>query len=206
MKTAGCQHLVLSAEVGAWFRAVDLQYWNAKDPLYTAHTKTVITRYNPGLLQNPLEQFEILYLAENFQVAAFEVGALLGPLTAPIAADKTSWVHAVVQVRLQNVINLTLTSEIKKISTTYQELTGDWKGYTSRAALTKAKKAEFAPTQSLGTALFRDTDAEAFIAYSARVPTQKVLVIFPEKLRVGSFLSFQDPKTGKDIKIDGHVP
>ncbi len=207
MKVAGCSRLALSAETGDWFRAVDLKFWNIKDPLYTAHTKPIPTRYNPGSLLTPSEQFEVLYLAENPQVALFEVGALLSSPTAPVATSKTSWIHAVVHVNLQKVADLTTVAEIKKIGTTFQELTGDWEGYADRAALSSMKKpVEAAPTQQLGATLFRATDAEAFFAYSARVPTHRILVIFPEKLKINSYLRFQDPKTGKFSQLNGNVP
>ncbi len=44
-------------------------------------------------------------------------------------------------------------------------------------------------------------DVEAFFTYSAKVATEKNLIIFPNKLRPGSSIVFTNPVTGQIVKI-----
>jgi hypothetical protein len=88
------------------------------------------------------------------------------------------------------------------LRTNVQELTGDWQGYGLRSAKTSvAGPSGTSPTQKLGAALFASPDLEGFMATSARVPYSRSLVVFPEKLRPGSWLKWTHPLTGKTSRI-----
>jgi hypothetical protein len=83
------------------------------------------------------------------------------------------------------------------IGTTAQELTGDWRGNRFRNPNSSVTAPTGpAPTQELGAALDGMPDIEGFFAISAKVPTHRSLVVFPEKLRSGSYLEFSQPTLG----------
>jgi RES domain-containing protein len=194
---AACQRLLSNPFTGTWYRAVQLQFWNSF--LATAHTRTMPGRFNAGNHGRP--GVEILYFAENHQVAMFEVQALLGsPLPgAPLLPNPTGqWAIINDRVQLSQVVDLTDQSERAKIASSVQELTGDWRGYSSRDQLPSLRDPYWTnvPTQRLGHALHGVRDVEGFLTYSARVPTHRNLIVFPAKLRPGSFVEFENPITG----------
>lgn len=205
MNLANCASLSGKVESGIWIRAIQLAYWNPTDPLYTSHTSRYATRFGPG--HKASTPFEILYLAENHLVAGLEVGALLGsPYTAGglVTNPRFSWVYINVQVNLQNIADLADTGQQGHIGSTAQELTGDWRGYDMRSPVTSVPlPAGMAPTQELGETMFNVTPSpsihshwEGFLAVSARAPDSKALIVFPDNLLRGSFLTFRDPVTG----------
>jgi hypothetical protein len=179
-----------------------LKFWNSL--LATAHTSTIPGRFNAGNAVRP--GFEILYFAEDHQVALFEVQALLGsplPGAAYVPNPSGHWVIINIGIQLGRVVDLTLRPERVKIETTVQELTGDWRGYLLRNPRPKLRRPYWSnvPTQKLGHALHAVRGVEGFLTYSARVPTRKNLVVFPHKLRPGSFIEFENPITGQTHKI-----
>lgn len=164
------------------------------------HTATIPGRYNPGTAQHPA--FSVLYLAENHLVALFEVSALLGsPLPGQVFAPNPNqpWAVVNVDVQLSKVANLCRESQRRLIETSVQELTGDWRGYSLRnpGAILKAPYYTNVPTQRLGAALYAVRRLEGFLTFSAKVPTARCLVVFPDKLRKGSFVRFTDPASGQ---------
>ncbi len=88
---------------------------------------------------------------------------------------------------MQSVADLTAPSQQSLLGTSIQELTGDWDTYTSGDA----------PTQQLGAALYATAGVEGFLAISAKLRHNKTLIVFPQKLRKGSELVFQDTMTGQ---------
>jgi RES domain-containing protein len=202
MNLAACRALTRRPLVDTWYRAIQLKFWNSL--LATAHTKTIPGRFNAGHSGRP--GFEILYFAEDQQVAMFEVQALLGsplPGSAYVPNPSGHWVIINVQLQLRRVVDLTLRSERVKIETTVQELTGDWRGYLLRNPSPKVKRPYWTnvPTQKLGHALHGIRGIEGFVTYSARVPTRRNLIVFPAKLRPGSFIEFANPITGRTHRI-----
>jgi RES domain-containing protein len=202
MNLAACPSLARRPLVGTWYRAINLNFWNTL--LATNHTRTVPGRFNAGRLARP--GFEILYLAEDHQVALFEVEALVGsPLPGSTYVPNPSghWAVINVQLQLNRVVDFTKRSERRKVGTTVQELTGDWRSYLLRNPNPKLRKPYWTsvPTQKLGHALHGVRDIEAFLTYSARVPTRQNLIVFPSKLRPGSFLEFQDPILSRTHRI-----
>jgi hypothetical protein len=132
--------------------------------------------------------FEILYLADNPSCALYEVGAIFGPPTRPLANPyKSKLIVIDVSVTLHSVADLTDRTQQKLLATSIQELTGVWDTYASGDA----------PTQQLGAALFATKNVEAFLAISAKMPPCKTLVVFPQKLLDGSELVFEDTMTRK---------
>lgn len=200
MNVAGCGHLLMRREpvaphgasaVSTWYRAIPSAY--LKDALKTRHTTAIPSRFNP-------RKFEILYLAENATVARFEAQARLGsPFGVSVPNPFGNWSILRATVNLSAVADLVDLREQFVIATTAQELTGDWRGNHLRAALAALPQPPSvtlptgaAPTQALGESLFLLKPCEGCISVSARVPTHRILVVFPQKLQQGSNLEFFD--------------
>ena len=196
MNLAAVASLPQQPLTGTWFRAIQPHHWAT-----ALFASSVPSRFNPGS-QPAGPPFELLYLAENPQVALFEVEALLGSPTRPgglIANPASAETMLNVAVILQNVVDLTRLDAQNRLATSVQELTGDWRGYETRSPSTSVTEpfGVAAPTQELGAALFGLADLEGFLAVSARLPYSKNLVVFPQKLRPGSSLAFTYPATGE---------
>ena len=178
--------------MGVWYRAISLHHLGTA--LSAAHTKGATSRFSAGPLLSPARQFEILYFASDHQTALFECGALLGTPHLPGRVMPNPAINVGilnVNVRLQMICDLTdhpLAQAV--LETTAQELTGDWDGYQQRNAMTLVTNpVGHAPTQELGEALFR-RGVEGSRSLSARLPYNRTLVVFPEKLRRGSHVIF----------------
>jgi RES domain-containing protein len=200
MNPAGCASLALGPHTGTWYRAIQPRFWTTS--LATGHTRTIPSRFAGGTVARP--EFEILYLAEDHQVALFEVQALLGSPLPPAAFRPNpagAWVIINVNVTLSSVADLCLPAQRRLVRTSVQELTGDWRGYLLRNPTPTLSGPYWTnvPTQRLGAALDGVPNLEGFTTFSAKVPTHKNLVIFPQKLLPGSRLSFSytDPSTGQ---------
>jgi hypothetical protein len=193
-----CRSLATSSLTGTWYRATELRFWSRL--LATEYTASSPGRFNAGDPDRP--GFEVLYLAEDHQVALFEVGALLGsplPLGTFIPNPSGHWIIINVQVQLGRIADLTQFSPRRLIETTVQELTGDWQGYAFRTTHARLKPPYWTnvPTQRLGHALYRVRGLEGFLTYSSRAPTRRNVVLFPRKLRPGSSVRFENPITGQ---------
>lgn len=147
------------------------------------------------MLQNP---FQILYFAEDPIVAAFEYGALFGTLWGPfgyLPNPRRGYVLLNVSVVLQEVVDLTDEPGAQRpLDTTAQELTGDWDGYGQRGSglpVPLHAPSGLAPTQELGEALYQ-TGIEGFTSISAKVPTHRTLMVFPQNRGWGSSLEYRD--------------
>jgi RES domain-containing protein len=188
---------------GTWYRAIHPQHLYTA--LQTSHTKRFPSRFNEG--QN---LFEILYLAEDPMVALFEVQALLGsPYLNWVPNPSQPWTILNVNVTLQHIADLTQLLERRRIDMTVQELTGDWRGYQLRRVVpsTVPPAGVPAPTQRLGEALFNvRPHIEGFLTVSAKVPTRRTLVIFPENLYQPSRLQYVDSAGNQIHEIAGVLP
>ena len=180
---------------GILYRAVDPKY--LATALGYSHAHLSASRYYEG--PAAAVPFDTVYLAENPLVALFEVEALFGsPLTPGglTANPARSWLTINAQVQLTRVADLTdVTGSHSPLSTTAQELTGDWKGYRQRNAGTSvAAPVGAARTQALGAALEANGLFEGFLAISAKMPWQMVLGVFPGRVSAGNFVrySYQD--------------
>jgi RES domain-containing protein len=193
VKLARGRSLARRPLVGTWYRA--LRPHHATTPLAGSHTATMPGRFNPGTIARPA--FPVVYLAEDHLVALFEVSALLGSPLPGLTFLPTGhpWTVINADVQLARVADLCRASERRLIETTVQELTGDWRGYSLRAAVPPPGGANV-PAQRLSAALYAVRGLEGFLTYSAKVPTHRNLVVFPDKLRVGSFIRYTDPTTG----------
>jgi hypothetical protein len=202
---AACAALTLGPEMGTWYRATELQF--AATPISTAHTTTSPTRFSAG--PRATTPFEILYLGDSPLVAQFEGRFLFGdPLVAgSVIASPQAFAIVNVAVRLQQVADLTQVSEQQLLETTVQELTGDWHGYQLRSSRTAVRQpVGVAPTQQLGEALYATSRIEGFRAVSAKLPFHMTLVVFPQRLLLGSRLEFRyDPLQFLQV-IDGQLP
>ena len=198
MNLGQCKQLPRRSLHGTWIRALHPRY--IANPLSTAHTATHSTRFNPGTTADPA--FELLYLAENPTLALFEVQALLGsnyPGTT-FASNPAGghWILIDVQVSLQSIVDLTRSTSRRRIQTTVQEMTGDWRAYALRnfSRLRGGTHGSDVPTQKLGRNLERIRGVEGFLSFSARIATRQNLMLFPHKLLPGSFIRYRDPATG----------
>jgi RES domain len=156
-------------------------------------------RFNEGV-----GAFSTLYLSEDQMVALFEVEALFGsPYDTWVPVPNRNWTILSVSVVLQSIVDLTQAPVQAHLATTAQELTGDWRGYRLRSAVTSVNQPSGvpAPTQELGAALYTTAGVEGFLAISAKVPTRRNLVVFPEKLLPGSNLECRDEKGGLLYRI-----
>ena len=201
MKLAACAKLSLGPETRVWFRAFDPRH--IVTPLGAAHTTSFPTRFSPG--PNSLSPFPIMYLSENQLVCLREVEALLGSSKiAPLPNPAFTWTIINVRVTLRQVADLTLPAEQKRLGTTAQELTGDWEGYQMRTPYSSVPHPTgTAPTQDLGEALNSIPGIEGFRTLSAKVPDQRNLIVFPQKLLKGSRIVFLDRAIGKVYEIKG---
>ena len=196
MNLQQCRLLTTTAETGVWYRAIEPQYWSTS--LQTLQTMARPSRFNGGPFAHP--PFEILYLAEDLQVALFEAEALVGPPARPggvLAQPRLAWTLINITVQLQRVADLTVVTTQNLLATTAQELTGDWEGYHLRSRRTSVSEpVGLAPTQELGAGLYDVPELEGFRTPSARVPYAMNLVVFPQKLQPGSRVEFSHPALG----------
>jgi hypothetical protein len=183
MNLAAAAGLPTCSIKAVWYRAVDPRY--LPTALHYSHTRLFASRYYEG--PTAAVPFEIVYLAENPLVALFEVEALFGSPLIPgglIANPARSWLTINAQVQLTKVADLTdVSGSQMPLSTTAQELTGDWKGYRQRSASTSVSvPVGAAPTHELGAALYSSGLFEGFITISAKMPYQMVLGVFPARV------------------------
>ncbi len=125
MKLTACRHLRLEPLTGDWYRAIRHEHWETR--LSARHTATATGRFNVGSVENP--SYQVLYLAQDHQLALFEVSALLGKPQAPIPNPRSTWTTLNFRVVLQAVADLTKLTELRRIGTSAQELTGKWDQY-----------------------------------------------------------------------------
>ena len=126
----------------------------------------------------------------------FEALALFGSPTTPggpVPAPRGSWTILTVRVQLSDVLDLSGLASQATLDVSAQELTGDWQGYRLRSPQTNVTAPTgAAPTQMLGEAIHRDTRTlEGFTTVSAKVPTNRNLIVYPDHLRTGSLVEYE---------------
>ena len=178
-------HQGLSAvNARTWYRAVSVTY--AQSPLGHAHTASRASRFNEGTGIYPM-----LYLAPDPITALLEFRALarvhgvsgfLG-IKAP-----RSFALVGVRVNLASVVDFGCPKQRGTVSTSVQELTGDWTEYMmtrNRGVPEVRSNQSSAPTQRLGEALRSGLCCiEGFLAPSAVRPKKCNLVIFPDRVEI----------------------
>ncbi len=189
--------LLMKPETRTWFRAIPPSFLTTA--LSTAHTRIVPGRFNDASPTMPAHP--ILYLAENHLLTLFEAQALFGSPTSAVGVvshPRRSVTVLNVVVNLSYVADLTDLAQQAIFDTNAQELTGDWRGYKYRGPHTSISlPTGIAPTQELGAALYGIPKLESFITISAKLSDQKILVIFPDKLRKHNYVNHTDPLTGQ---------
>ena len=94
-------------------------------------------------------------------------------------------------MNLSAIVDLTDDESLHAVSTTAQELTGDWRGYRDRSPRTRLTgPAGSAPTQDLGQALFTSGRLEGFVTFCAHVPYEPNLCVFPERMQPSSYVEY----------------
>jgi hypothetical protein len=186
MNLGACSALTTSPLTGVWYRALPLQH-------LTTALQTSQTRFIPGRFNDGTGSFDVLYLCENQFVAFMEVGATFGSLTNLIPNPAVAWAALNVRVTLNAISDLA--ANVAFLQTNAQELTGDWRGYGARQAGGSMVGIEVGspPTHQLGHALYSVPRLEGFLTFSAKVPTYRCLVVFPNKLHSTSLVEFFDP-------------
>jgi RES domain len=136
-----------------------------------------------------------LYLAQDHQLALFEVRALLGSPESPFADPRSTWTALNLKIVLHAVTDLTSPIQQKLIGISDQLLTGKWDQYKGPGQ---------APTQLLGAALFDLPMLEGFLVPTA-IPaiSGTNLIVFPEKLAPDSWIEFRNPVTGRVERLKG---
>jgi hypothetical protein len=193
MNLAGSRQLKVSALQGIWYRAIPLQY--VMSPLSVAHTKATSSRFNAGV-HSPTP-FEILYFTENHFIGLLETESLFATSGHDIRVlanpDPESKGLMRAEVNLSRVVDMSRESELRKIGTTHQELTGDWRYYVmNRSRLSSAQPSNIAPTQQLGLALY-EAGYEGLLAPSSKSHRYCNLIVFPGNLMTGSHITCRDP-------------
>lgn len=186
MNLAVCRGLSRRSIREVWFRAVRLRH-AVQDPLATAHTVDLPSRYSPGVFAKD-RPFETLYLAIDPIAALQEVEALLVVGSGIVPNWTDAWCVVPCDFSIGRVIDLTDTSNHTLLATSLMELTGHWKApYYPRGD---------APTQGLGEELFRQTDVEGVVFPAAKFPFGTSMgtnvVIFPERLATTSWVECED--------------
>jgi hypothetical protein len=168
---------------GTWFRAVDPRFLDAA--LSTSHTAVTASRFSPGRPAVPA--FQILYVAENPLVALFEARALFGSPAIPgglVPHPGRPLVTLPIKTSLSAVADLTNSAESAKIETNAQELTGDWRSYSTRLPplIPPAPHTGIPPTQSLGNRLYEMGKHQGLVTFSATLPDYRILAVFVDRL------------------------
>jgi RES domain-containing protein len=186
MNLSACSALRTSPLTGVWYRALPLAH--LRTALQTSQTRVIPGRFNSGS-----GLFDVLYLCENQFVAFMEVGATFGSLTTVIPNPAVAWAALNVRVTLNAVADLTV--NLTMLQTNAQELTGDWRGYSDRKTAGSMIGIEVGqpPTHQIGDALYATPSLEGFVTFSAKMPTYRCLVVFPNKLHSRSAVEFFDP-------------
>lgn len=180
MNLNACNTVPTRAETGRWYRAIEYQYLDRV--LNTDHTRSIFSRFSPGNYAH--QPYRILYLGENPLVTLLEVGSWLALPTGGLTPNlNTGWIIVYIDVQLRSIVDLTDQATLNQIDVSAQELTGDWRAYRGRNRHTPASTPiGLSPTQKLGGALCNRNGCEGFITYSAKQPTHRTLIVFPDKL------------------------
>ncbi len=186
MKASACAKLTRRPLTGHWFRALRLKHWTTR--LSSSHSAISPSRFSSATPTKP--RHRIVYLGENHQVAIHEVGALLGDPSAPVSNPKGSWAILSFEVILNQIVDLTDSTQQKIISTNTSELNGNW-----------VNASGVSPTQELGDSLFGLLGLEGFLFNSSKVKA-KGLAIFPEKLGSSSAVKLINEITMKTELLD----
>jgi len=197
-----------------WFRVVSTSHLPAA--LSTVHTLKAPSRFYDPYSAAP--RFRTLYFSDDPIVAQFEAQVLLGSLPRVRVPNPTrgAWVVLTVTVSLLGVgtIGVIDLSDVKtqgSLSPSVQELTGDWEGYRLRSPSTNvsAPRNSAAPTQELGEAIYEESGKfEGFCAVSAKVSTNRNLIVFPDHLQPGSFVEYEWDEAGapRRYRVDEQHP
>jgi hypothetical protein len=207
MNLAAVALLPAFAENRTWYRVTGTRW--IRSAIATAHTVVTSSRFCDPYSASP--QFPTLYLADSPLVAMFEALALFGTPTmpgGPVPAPRGSWTVLTVRVQLQAVLDLSSLMSQAALPVSSQELTGDWQGYRLRSRATNvAAPTGAAPTQMLGEAIHSDLRGlEGFCAVSAKVPANRTLVVFPDRLRPGDLVEYEWDEGEHIYRVDHDDP
>lgn len=128
---------------------------------------------------------DALYLAGDPTLALLEVDAIYNvPHGPPVAIPANPKALFQVKVALSAVLDVADAGTQTALSTTVQELTGDWR-YSSGTG-------QPTPTHVLGELAYASKRIEAILSLSAKDVAGRVLVVFPGRLSKASFVEVFD--------------
>ena len=165
-----------------WYRAV--RNAHRGQPLHFMHTSRSVSRFNSGS-----GNYHLLYLSPSPRIALLEVQALVATFTPPtMHLIDPRYAVFPVSVALDDVVDFGASICRARVTTSVQELTGDWQDYPRRrrsgAPPAVRSRDVAAPTQELGAALAGEPSLEAFLAPSAKAPDVSNLVVFPHRVSI----------------------
>jgi len=170
-----------------------LALWPAQGTAYRLTSPKYMTRpLSPeGSLQrggryNKRGRFAALYLADSPATALAEVQMLKFSDNRLIGIKGPPKVLVSVDYTLQAVLNLGDPGVQAALGTNLEELRAEW--------VLKQQQRQRIPTQDLGEAVYESGNIEALWVPSARLWGAFNLVVFPDRLRVGSSLRLYDPE------------
>lgn len=179
--------LILLPSQGTAYRLTGLKY--LATPLSSRGSLTTGGRYNKKGL------FSALYLADTPATAVAEVQMLKITDKQLVGVRGPPKVLVSVDYSLQTVLDLCSPEVQEAIDTNLQELNEDW--------LLRQKGGLPIPTQNLGEVIYQVGHIEAMRVPSARLPGTSNLVVFPERMQIGSSLRLFDPEGLLQISILG---
>lgn len=192
MNYSACSALPTGPETKTWYRVFDIKHVG-KSFLHS-RMKVSVNRFNAGRKLRPADRYACLYLADDPTCAQFEVGQQLGFPTPGnhVPNPAISFASLSVRVVLQNVADISDPTAQVTLSTSVQELTGDWLSFDYRTSSTSVSAPTgIAPTQHLGLALFK-AGIEGFRATSAKLGWHQTLVVFPDNMKIGSSVVYSE--------------
>lgn len=123
-------------------------------------------------------------MADTPLTALQEINLIKMTASVILSAKSSPRLLLSVEVALSAVLDVTTTQVQDALGTNLQELTGSW--------LVLNADGHTAPTQALGTAAYNYGSIEALRVPSAQDPRAVNLVIFPDRLRLGSRVRVYD--------------
>ena len=172
-----------------------LDPWYSAAPTSVAVPNHVPSRTSRNRFNDGSGTFALHYLAASPFIALIEAAALHGAyatgfVAAPQPRSWTVYHYEIVGPPL-DIVDFADPIGRSQVSTTVQELTGDWLGYHHRHQHMPATPPPVhgsppaSPTQELARRVYRLPDVRGFLAPSAKVPLTANLVLFFHRLPPG---------------------
>jgi len=161
------------AQQGTFFRSIDLAYFQLGTPLSAMGSRTHGGRYNHK------GDFEALYVADSQRTALYETRAIYNVSGKVVGVRQAPRVMMSLDYELADIVDLRAQTTLDALGIKVNDLKLPWK-------LAQSQNKPIL-TQRIGAAA-RAVEIEALLVPSARVSSGTNLVIFTDRLRVGSMV------------------